>query len=136
MRNSSLGRKNITFGWLWILCALLFGVYLEIKLADPQWGIGYTRMLRKLYKDAHGHALCLAFLNILYGLTIEGAHLSEGIKNQGAWLAILGAVLFPLAMIFTVYHPPVFYMTYIAASFLFLAIWIMIVGYIRRPGQP
>lgn len=127
-----IGRKNIVFGWIFILLSLFFGVFLELKLADPQWGTGDTRVLRKLFKDAHAHAIGLAVLNLLYGLTIDAAGISDAMKNQGAWLAIIGAVVFPLSMILTVFNPPLFYGTYVAAFFLFVALWIIIVGSLKR----
>jgi hypothetical protein len=134
MQPTPIGRKNILFGWIFILLGIFFGIYLEMKLADPEWGIGTTRVLRKLLKDAHGHALCLAFLNVLYGLTIDATSLSTGMKNQGAWLAIIGAVVFPFSMVLTIINPPLFYGTYVAGFFLFVALWIIIVGLCRRPA--
>lgn len=132
MKDKLIGRKNITFGWLWLLLFILLGVFLEIKLSDPHWGVQGTRVLRKLLKDAHAHGIGLAIINIIYGFSIDGANLADGIKNQGAWLAILGGALFPVSMLLTIVSPPLFFGTFIAAFFLFIALWIIIVGYIRR----
>lgn len=131
MTEIHIGKKNIAAGWILVLLAIVLGVWLEIRLAEATWGTGDSRILRKLLKDAHAHALCLAFLNILYGLTVDRIHLPPGILNQGAWLAIIGGYLFPAAMVLTIVHPPLFYATYVAAFFLFISLWIIIVGSFR-----
>lgn len=131
------GRKNIIFGWISIFIWVLFGIFLEMKLSDPQWGVGPTRILRKLLKDAHAHAIGLSFLNILYGLMIDRITFDPGIRNQGSWLALTGGALFPVSMLATILNENLFYGTYMAGFFILIAIWIMFIGMVRKsPGSP
>ena len=101
----SVGSRNGKFGWLWLGLFLIVGVGIEVTLvmnkdyaanmSGAEGTIGFTR---ELVRGAHTHGNLLAVINILFGLFIGKASLSDGLKNVSSWLAIIAAVLMPIGM--------------------------------------
>ncbi|HEB12146.1 MAG TPA: hypothetical protein ENI11_00530 [Actinobacteria bacterium] len=101
----NIGSRNSKFGWLWLGLFLIVGVVIEVTLvinkdyaanfSGVEGSVGFTR---ELVRGAHAHGNLLAIINILFGLFIGKAELSDGLKNKGSWLAIISAVLMPIGM--------------------------------------
>ncbi len=56
--------------------------------------------LRGPHRLLHAHGALLAFLNIVYGLSIDNVALSDKSKKLGSILAVVGAVLVTLGFYF------------------------------------
>jgi len=106
----AIGDLNKKFGWIWLLIAPLLGILITAMLNSR--GAEYSSVMREvtiagqnltLYMGEafprvanrllHVHSGLLAFLNILYGLSIDNVPLTEKTKRLGSILAIAGAVL-------------------------------------------
>ena len=98
----AVGDLNKRFGWTWLTLAVVFGFFLEIKLGekDPAklgtWLSSYTR---ETWRAAHAHATLLAVVNLLYAKYLEGAVLSDSMKNWGSRLIVVAAILAPAGLI-------------------------------------
>ncbi len=107
---AEFGRANIKFGWIWILLFTIFGGFLEIKLLDTVWAEQFLAPTRALWRSAHVHGLLLSFYNLFYGLMIDKTNLSDRAKRGGSIHAIIGAVVLPLALLFSSFFYPLRYL--------------------------
>jgi|SRR3990167_3012668 len=95
------GKKNLQFGWTWLLLFIILGFYLLLRVADPDWG----GLQRAFWRTAHIHGNLLSFLNIFYGLIIDKTGLSGWLKESGSWLAIIGVILFTGSLFLSPFVP-------------------------------
>lgn len=106
----AIGDLNKKFGWIWLLIAPLLGILItamfnsrgaeyssvmnEVTIAGQNvtlyMGEAFPRVANRLL---HVHSGLVAFLNILYGLSIDNVPLTEKTKRLGSILAVAGAVL-------------------------------------------
>lgn len=124
------GRRNLIFGWLWLLLFMFFGAFIKMKLGDDEYREGYTR---DMWRAAHAHGNLFSLINILYGLLLGRASLSPGLKNAGSWLVIAGAVLLPGTLFLSPLAPAVEPLGVLGALCMFAAIGLMAVGFLRKP---
>jgi hypothetical protein len=101
-----IGKSNIRFGWIWILVFTVFGGFLEVRLLDTAWAEQYLDTTRSLWRSAHVHGLLLSFYNLFYGLMVDETNLSDRAKRGGSVHAIIGAVVLPLALLFSTFYSP------------------------------
>ncbi len=113
----AIGDLNKKFGWLWLLIGPLMGLFITSRMIE--FGTAYSAATREvtiagqnvtLYMGEpgirvvnrllHVHSGLLALLNIVYGLSIDSANLSDKTKRLGSILAIAGAVLVTFAFYF------------------------------------
>ena len=118
------GKKNIIFGWSWLILFLILGFYLFLRAADPSW----AGLQRLAWRAAHVHGNVLAFLNILYGLTIDKTNLGSGLKQAGSWLAIIGAILLSGSLLLMPFFMQIALVEMIGGAVIILAVAIMIYG--------
>ena len=129
-----IGKKNISFGWVWILVGLLVGAFMGMfafngPLPSP---VGdYTSLPRRMLRLSHIAFIALAIINILYGYEIDKVSLKEKTKKVGSLFMILGAILMPIFLIIAVFFEPAKYLTIIPAVLLILAIFIIVIGKFR-----
>ena len=129
-----IGKKNISFGWVWILAGLLVGAFMGMfafngPLPSP---VGdYASLPRRMLRLSHIAFIALAIINILYGYEIDKVSLKEKTKKVGSLFMILGAILMPIFLIIAVFFEPAKYLTIIPAVLLILAIFIIVVGKFR-----
>lgn len=92
-----MGKKNLIIGGIWIVLFLALGGFLEMKLgtAGPEW---FESSMRSFMKTAHLHGALFGILNILYALLIKNYRLSGTFVSAGSWLAVVAAVIFPVAL--------------------------------------
>jgi uncharacterized membrane protein YgdD (TMEM256/DUF423 family) len=89
-------KKNLVIGSLWIFLFTLLGFVLETKaMAGEEWKQSTMRML---WKTAHFHGAIFGILNISYGLLISTLNLKGRAISLGSFLAVLGALVFPMAL--------------------------------------
>ena len=110
----TIGNLNKKFGWLWLLIAPLMGMVIsslfttkgneyasvmnEVTIAGQSltlyMGESFPRILNRYI---HVHGGLLAFLNILYGFSIDDVPLSDKTKKLGSILAVIGAIFVTLS---------------------------------------
>ena len=90
-------KKNLVIGSIWIVLFLMLGGFLEVKLgtAGPEW---FQSSMRSFMKTAHLHGAMFGVLNLLYALLIKNFKLEGGLIAAGSWLAVIGALIFPVAL--------------------------------------
>lgn len=110
----TIGNLNKKFGWLWLLIAPLMGMVISSQFNTK--GVEYASIMnevtiagqsltlymgesfpRVLNRYIHVHGGLLAFLNILYGLSIDDVPLSDNTKKLGSILAVIGAIFVTLS---------------------------------------
>src|SRR3989344_7252200 len=130
-----IGKKNIVFGWVWILVGILIGAVMGMwsfngPLPSP---VGeYADLPRRLLRLSHIAFIALAMVNILYGYEIDKVFLKEKTKRIGSLAMVWGGVLMPLFLLAAVFYEPFKYLTMISAILIILAVSIMAIGQIRE----
>lgn len=129
-----VGKKNVTFGWAWLLAGLIVGAVMGM------WSFGgplpspvgdYTSLPRRLLRLAHIAFIALAIINILYGYEIDKARLSNQLKRTGSVCMMLGAILMPIFLIAAAFIEPLKYLTMISATLVIVAVAVMVVGRVK-----
>src|SRR5574341_1548078 len=106
----TIGKWNKSFGWMWLLIGPLMGLYITNQFHSL--GAAYAAVMKEvtvagqtltLYMGEgplrapnrllHVHSALLAFMNIMYGMSIDSVALSDKTKKLGGVLAIAGAIL-------------------------------------------
>lgn len=103
-----VGRKNLAFGWTWLILAMVYGLFMQIKMRDPNWAGNPFELMnwvnhaavaaysypRGTWRMGHSHWGILAIVNILYGMLIDRIGMSRLAKQAGSVLCIAGTALF------------------------------------------
>jgi hypothetical protein len=127
----NLGRKNISFGWLWILVGILLGAFMGMfafngPLPSP---VGdYTSLPRRMLRLSHIAFIALAIINILYGHEIDKLRIRNKLKRLGSRFLIWGAILMPTLLIFAAFFEPAKYLTMVPAGLVIVSLFIMVCG--------
>lgn len=125
-----MGRRNIIFGWLWLLMGLLLGAYLQFKVgSSPEWMTSGRRMF---WRTFHTHASMLAIMNIVYGYCLERVNLGSGLKITGGLLAIMGTMLFSGALLLAGIKYELAKLAFPGSWCIIIAIIILILGLTKR----
>ncbi len=133
--NEVIGKKNISFGWIWILSGIIIGAIMGMwsfngPLASP---VGdYTSLPRRLLRLSHIAFIALAVINILYGYEIDKIKAKEKLKKIGSNFMIYGAVLMPLILLMSVFFEVFKYLTVIPTTLIIIALFIMVYGKIKK----
>ena len=136
-----IGHNNIVFGWLWMNLGFITGLLLGLKVEQfglntlatgPTWLDGYDSVSRRLLRLGHVAFLMLQLLNILYGLFIDGAALSPGLKMAGSAAMIFGAIGVPILCIAAAFYRPVKIFLGIPATAVLIGNLLIAWGYVVR----
>ena len=74
-----IGKKNISFGWIWMLLGIILGAILGMWSFNgpfPSPLGDYTSLPRRLIRLSHIAFIALSIINILYGYEIDKIRLS------------------------------------------------------------
>lgn len=127
----NIGRKNISFGWLWILTGIVLGAVMGMwSFNGPlQSPLGdYASLPRRLLRLSHIAFIALAMINILYGYEIDKINLKDKFKKIGSKSMIYGAVLMPVLLLAAVFYEPVKYFTVIPAFLVIIGLLVIVRG--------
>jgi len=129
-----IGKKNISFGWMWILVGLMVGAVMGMwsfngPLPSP---VGdYSSLPRRMLRLSHIAFVALAIINILYGQSIDKLRLDIRWKKLGSICMIFGAMLMPIFLIAASFYEPLKYLTWFSASLIILGVGIMAIGKLK-----
>jgi cytochrome b561 len=129
-----VGKRNISFGWVWILAGLIAGAIMGMWSFNgpmPSPVGDYTSLPRRLLRLSHIAFIALAIINILYGYEIDKIQLKNKLKRIGSLCMISGAILMPTFLIAAVFFEPFKYLTMISATLVIIAVAIMATGQIK-----
>ena len=126
-----IGDINKKFGWVWLFLFMVFGLFLEIKLGDPKWASQPFAMPRDAFRAAHVHANLLAVLNLLYGVYIAEAALSDSMKKLGSYSILAGAIIQPIGIIAIGFALPPF-LSMIGGILAIIGVGVIAYGYITK----
>lgn len=132
-----IGNRNRRFGWVWLAVGMILGATIEIRLfTDPSYaesfaGTSGIAQVRELWRAAHAHVNVLALMNLLYAMYIDKAVLSDGLKNLGSWLALLGAISLPAGLFLASFVLSLGILAPLGGLLLIAGIIIMAVGHLR-----
>lgn len=130
-----IGKKNVSFGWIWILVGIILGAVMSLwsfngPLPSP---VGdYSSLPRRLLRLSHIAFIALAVINILYGYGIDNIKIKDKYKKIGSNCIIYGAVLMPLLLLAAVFLEPLKYLTIIPAILIIISILIMASGKLKK----
>ena len=130
-----IGRRNVVFGWVWLLGGLILGAIMGMwsfggPLASP-FG-DYTSLPRRLVRLGHVAFMALPMLNILYGYEIDKVKLTKNMKKFGSVSIILGAILMPLLLISAAFYEPIKYLTMLPAFLIIFSVSLIVYGLLRN----
>ncbi len=94
-------KRNVRFGFAWLLLFAVMGAILEAWLGINNWQV--DEILRATLRSAHSHALCFAFINILFGLAATSFIKSKKWQNLASWFLIAGGFLYPAGLLAEVF---------------------------------
>ena len=114
------GDLNKTFGWIWLLILLPISLLLGMNMN--------VSALIVANRPLHAHSGLLAFLNILYGLSIDAVPISDKIKRIGSMLAILGTILVTIGFYSFQFESILFF----GVPLILVAIGIMAYGQLKK----
>jgi len=123
-----IGKKNISFGWIWILAGVLVGAVMGMwsfngPLVSP---VGdYTSLPRRMLRLSHIAFIALAMINILYGYEIDKV---KKYNKIGSNCMIYGAVLMPIFLLGAVFFESIKYLTIVPSILVIIALLILVLG--------
>ncbi len=140
LESNAIGDLNIAFGWAWMNLGFISGLLMGIK-AEPfgfhprrdaaEWLGGYSAGPRRLIRLGHIAFIMLSVINILFGMHIDEAMLSDGWKRTAAYVMIAGAIGVPLLCLTAAAFRPAKLVLPIPASAVLLGNLIIAWGFLR-----
>lgn len=130
-----IGKKNISFGWVWILVGIILGAVMSLwsfngPLPSP---VGdYSSLPRRLLRLSHIAFIALAIMNILYGYEVDKINMKEKFKKIGSKCMMYGAILMPILLLAAVFLEPLKYLTIIPAILIIISVLIMVFGKYKK----
>ena len=125
----TIGQKNITFGWAWILAGIILGAIMGMWSFNgpmPSPVGDYTSLPRRLMRLSHIAFIALALINILYGYQID--KVKEKYQKIGSRCMIYGAILMPILLLVAIFMEFFKYFTVIPAILIIIALIVIVLG--------
>lgn len=122
------GRKNIVFGFCYLVIMLVLGMFLAFKLKDTAWAKEPFAFPRVVMRAAHVHGNLESVLNILVGLLVDRISVGDGLKKTISILMIIGAIMHSGMLLLTPALPAISNLAVVGAITLVIAIVLMAYG--------
>ncbi len=88
------GRKNLIFGFVYIIFTLALGVFISFKLkSNPEFAKEGFAFPRVIMRAAHAHGNLEAILNMIIGLLVDRLRTTDTMKQVISVSIILGTLL-------------------------------------------
>lgn len=88
------GKKNVVFGFTYLIFTLLLGIFLSYKLrSDQPFAKEPFAFPRVIMRAAHAHGNLESIINIIIGLIVDRLRVTDTLKKTISLLAIFGAVM-------------------------------------------
>ena len=129
-----IGRKNIKFGWLWILVGIFVGAIMSMWSFNGPFvsPVGdYDSLPRRMLRLSHIAFIALAMINILYGYEIDKVKLKEKFKRLGSNFIICGAILMPLVLMGAVFYENLKYFAVVPIFLIIISLIIILAGIMK-----
>lgn len=127
----SHGRKNIVFGFIYIIFTLILGIVLSINMKDPQWASKPFDFPRVVMRAAHAHGNLESVLNIISGLVLDRISVTDSLKKIISIMLITGAVMHSGILYIAPVLPNLMPLTIIGALSLIVSMILMAYGAIK-----
>ncbi len=131
MKNK-IGQLNIKFGWAWLFIGILMAMFIGLFAFKGEWLGGYTSLIRRYLRLAHISFMALPITNVLYGLCIDNANLTDKQKIIGSYAMISAAVFMPTICLLTICNGFFENLFFIPALSFACAISLIAWGYIQK----
>ena len=131
-----IGKRNISFGWFWILVGLIVGAVMGMWSFNGPFisPVGdYSSLPRRMLRLSHVAFIALAIINILYGYEID--KINSKYKKLGSNFILWGGVLMPVLLLGGVFYEPIKYLTMIPATLVIVSVFIMVMGKVNIKSQ-
>ena len=129
-----IGRKNIKFGWLWILVGIFVGAIMSMWSFNGPFvsPVGdYDSLPRRMLRLSHIAFIALAMINILYGYEIDKVKLKEKFKRLGSSFILYGAILMPLVLMGAVFYENLKYFAVVPIFLIIISLIIILAGIMK-----
>ena len=129
-----IGRKNIKFGWLWILVGIFVGAIMSMWSFNGPFvsPVGdYDSLPRRMLRLSHIAFIALAMINILYGYEIDKVKLKEKFKSLGSNFILYGAILMPLVLMGAVFYENLKYFAVVPIFLIIISLIIILAGIMK-----
>ena len=125
---SDLTQLHITLGWSSMLLGILSGAVIGLFFHREDWAGGYGSFTRRMMRLAHVAFFGLGFLNILFGLSLQGISLIESYSRVASYGLILGAVSMPVCCLLAAWRKPLRHLFPVPVLCLFAGIVPIVLG--------
>ncbi len=122
---------NLLAGWVGMLGGVISGAFIGLFFHQDQWMGGYGSFRRRLVRLGHISFLGLAFINILFALTVRTLALPSLHVRVASLAFILGAITMPLCCFLTAWREPLRYLFPIPVVSVFVGIVSLLMGWSR-----
>ena len=129
-----IGRKNIKFGWLWILVGIFVGAIMSMWSFNGPFvsPVGdYDSLPRRMLRLSHIAFIALAMINILYGYEIDKVKLKEKFKRLRSSFILYGAILMPLVLMGAVFYENLKYFAVVPIFLIIISLIIILAGIMK-----
>jgi hypothetical protein len=130
-----IGKINIAFGWCWLFVGIVMAMLMGMYAFNADWLGGYTSLPRRFLRLSHISFMALSLANVIYGLSLESANLTDKLKKIGSYLMIVAAVFMPLICLLSIYRSLFRAFFCIPALSFAAAVFIMAMGQLKRSDQ-
>ena len=125
---SDLTQLHITLGWSSMLLGILSGAVMGLFFHREDWAGGYGSFTRRMMRLAHVAFFGLGFLNISFGLSLQGISLIESYSRVASYGLILGAVSMPVCCLLAAWRKPLRHLFPVPVLCLFAGIVPIVLG--------
>lgn len=133
--NRDIGKINIVFGWCWLFIGILEAMLIGLYAFKPDWLGGYTSLPRRFLRLSHIAFMALSLTNVLYGICIASAKITEFLRKLGSYLMMVSAISMPIICTLSIFSNFFQFFFFIPALSFALAIFIMAFGQIKRGNE-